>query len=119
MLSLALMLVAGVQAGPALSQSDVAYEELSNDRNKAAIAKIEANTAVDAEHPARLINLGIAFAREGRFDEAEECFAGVFDSERVQMETATGNWVDSHVLARRAIAELDRGAFGPQRLANR
>ncbi len=95
---------------------DVAYSELSQGRNQAAIARIESNASLREDDPARLINLGIAYAREGREAEARGLFRDAVRSERsVRLETATGAWLDSRNLARMALQMLDRGEFNTAR----
>ena len=97
---------------PAQGQFDVAFDELAAAENSAAIERIEANTQIDPSDPARLINLGIAYAREGRIDEARGLFEAAAKSDiRVSLETATGEWVDSHRLAHKALAMLDARQF--------
>lgn len=100
---------------------DVAYAELAANRNEAAITRIENNDALDPNDPARLINLGIAHAREGRHQTARELFEAALRSEvRVPLETATGEWVDSRTLARMGLQMLARGDFStPTRMAAR
>lgn len=99
---------------------EVAYDELASGDTAAAIAKIEKDEARDREHPARLINLGIAYARAGRSDEAKAMFQAAAESEnRYRLETASGEWMDSRDLARRALAMLDRGEFASAQLASR
>lgn len=94
--------------------TDVAYEDLVAQRNDAAIERIEANERLDRDDPARLINLGIAHAREGREDEARRMFQAVARNDTaVRLELAGGGWIDSRDLARRAIRLLDRGEFAP------
>ncbi|MCB2085440.1 MAG: hypothetical protein H6920_09520 [Sphingomonadaceae bacterium] len=106
-----LILTAALASQAAIPASDVAYEELSAQQNRAAIEKLEAQPVT--EDPAKLINLGIAYAREGRHVQARAMFEQAARSEnRVQLETATGEWVDSRWLAVRAIALLDEGEFG-------
>lgn len=90
---------------------DVAFEDLAADRNAAAIVQIEGNQALDADDPARLINLGVAYAREGQVEAAHRLFTAVLHAERFNLETAQGEWIDSRALARRALAALDRGEF--------
>ena len=93
-------------------QIDVAYDELSAQQNQDAIERIEANEALDLDDPARLINLGIAYAREGRVEEARTLFEAAAQSEtRYRLETASGEWVDSRWLAYRALAMIDEGRF--------
>ena len=106
-----------VLAGLVLAQAsatlpEVGYEELSEGRNQAAIAEIELNSQLDADDPARLINLGIAHAREGRADLARAMFRAALRADTpLRLETATGDWVDSRTLARQALTMLDRGEF--------
>ncbi|MDN3644674.1 hypothetical protein QWY75_00480 [Pontixanthobacter aestiaquae] len=100
---------------------DVAYNEMAAEQNAAAIERIEANDALDLDDPARLINLGIANAREGRVALARKLLNAAAHSEtRFRLETASGEWVDSRWLARRALARLDEHAgIGPTRVAAR
>lgn len=97
---------------PDVEQVDVAYEELMAGRSEAAIAQIEAAQGEAAEHPAALINLGVAYARRGDAAQARRLFQrAAAASERYQLETSGGTWIDSKALARRALAALDQGAF--------
>lgn len=108
-----LLAPAALGAVPAVPvAADVGFVELSAGRNEAAIARIEANPDLAENDPARLINLGIAHAREGRADAARTLFrAALRARDSVQLETATGTWIDSRDLARTAMAMLDQGAF--------
>lgn len=95
---------------PQVEKVDAAYDELADGRNAQAIVELDENAS--DTHPATLINLGIAHAREGRIDEARHLFdRAAASNARYQLETAGGTWVDSHDLALKAIAALDRGAF--------
>ena len=99
---------------------EVAYPEMVAGRTAAAIDKIEHADARDAEHPARLINLGIAYARMGEVGKARKLLSDAAASnERYWLETATGEWVDVRDLARQAIAMLDGGEFAGARFASR
>ena len=99
---------------PVAATADVAFDELSRGLNQAAIERIEANDALAHDDPARLINLGIAHAREGNDDAARTMFRAAARSESsVRLETATGAWIESRDLARMALAMLDRGQFSP------
>ena len=101
-------------------ENDVAYAELTAGMNELAIDRIEANDALDASDPARLINLGIAHAREGEDEQAREYFDAAMRSDaRLQLETATGEWTDSRVLAKTALRKLNRGDFAPQMASSR
>lgn len=99
---------------------EVAYDELTSGDTAAAIAKIEREAESGADHPARLINLGVAYARAGRADDARAMFkAAVRSEQRYRLETASGDWMDSRDLARRALAMLDQGAFASTQFASR
>ena len=110
-----------VQApGPGDGAVEVAYPEMVAGRTAAAIDKIEHADPRDADHPARLINLGIAHARTGDEAKARELFDAVATTtERYWVETATGEWIDVRDLARKAIAMLDGGEFARAQFASR
>ncbi|MCL4671647.1 MAG: hypothetical protein KJZ64_01650 [Sphingomonadaceae bacterium] len=112
---MALSILAGLVLAQAPAATvDVAFTELAAGRNEAAIVRIEGNPDLAENDHARLINLGVAHAREGRTEEARAMFRmAVRARDSVQLETATGAWVDSRDLARTALAMLDRGAFQP------
>ncbi|MXP45945.1 hypothetical protein GRI43_00875 [Altererythrobacter luteolus] len=113
-LTIAVAALSLLQAPASADQSvDVAFDELSAARNSEAIVRIESNAALDRDDPARLINLAVAYAREGRTDEARELLdLAVHSGARYQLETASGDWVDSRRLALKAIAMLDSGQLG-------
>lgn len=88
------------------------HDALVEGRDVAAIAAIMDNDRIAADDPARLINLGIAYARMGDAALARRLFEAARDNrERVELETATGAWIDSRRLARQALAMLARGEF--------
>ena len=96
-------------------QAEVGFDELSDGRNQAAIEAIAANDELERDDPSRLINLGVAYARQGREAEARAMFRAAETSAiRYDVETAEGRWVDSRYLARKAQAMLDKGEFGGQ-----
>lgn len=106
---IALLIAASVASQPV--SVEVGYSHLAAGQDAAAITQIEAQPA-DADDPARLINLGIAHARLGDAARARAMFqAALVSRDRVELETATGAWVDSRVLARQALAMLDSGEF--------
>lgn len=95
-----------------IEQVDVAYDAMAAGRSAAAIARIESNDALDASDPARLINLGIAYARQGDTATARNMFQRVLSHDSAYMlETSHGQWVEAGVLARKALAALDAGTF--------
>ncbi len=100
--------------------SQVAYDALLDGRNHEAIAQIDAADALEAEDPARLINLGIAYARIGDDAKARELFAAAMRSDdRARLETSNGKWIDSAHLARKAMQELETGKLRRERMASR
>ena len=107
------MLIAGLLAALSASPgtNDVAYEMLADGRNSAAISTIGAGAETSGD-PARLLNLGIAYARQGEDAKARALFEMAYRSrDRVELETATGRWIDSRTLAKQALAMLDGGSF--------
>ncbi len=108
-LAVAGLLVTAIPVAPVQSV-DAAYEEVSTHRNAEAIARIEAEGAT---HPAQLINLGLAYAREGDTDRARALLRrAAHAGDLYTLETAAGEWTSSRVLALRALASLERGTLG-------
>jgi len=111
MLLVSALSVAISASGPiqAVEQVDVGYDQLANGENEVAIERIESNEVLDADDPSRLINLGVAYAREGNTQKARELFrAALYSPDRQLVETSRGEWVDSRILARKALAKLDQ-----------
>lgn len=105
-----MMTALAAQAAPVAV--DVAKDDLVAGRDSAAIATIMANENLEESDPARLINLGIAHARQGETELARRLFEAALQSdEPVFLETAGGDWISAQRLARRAIAMLDGGVF--------
>lgn len=114
--------IALMAPAPALASEEtgVGYEPLIEGKVAAAINEIEANETLDANDPARLINLGIAYANQGRTEEARALFEQAMNgNDRLALETAEGEWKDSRHLARLALKMLERGDFGSERMASR
>jgi len=110
-LSLASLFMAAAPV-QAVEQVDVAYAEMAAGEDNAAIRKIEANVSLERDDSARLINLGIAYARQGNRKAARTAFESVIlNHDKQYLETGTGTWVDSRDLARQALAMLDKGDF--------
>lgn len=98
--------------GPAAAATEVAFDQLVAGQDAAAITLIERMGDPEGD-PARLLNLGIAYARSGDHPRARALFQAVYDSRTwVELETSTGEWVDSRTLARRALARLAADGFG-------
>lgn len=111
--AIALLLAAGAPA--ATEGTDVAYEALLDGQHQAAIVQLE--NSDQAEDPAVLINLAAAYAAEGRFADARAAYERAALADRYELETTEGNWVDSRVLARRALAAMDRAVLDNTRMA--
>ncbi|PKP87037.1 MAG: hypothetical protein CVT78_07780 [Alphaproteobacteria bacterium HGW-Alphaproteobacteria-17] len=100
-----IIVVSGPQADS--TALPVAYAELKAGDNHGAVAKLTGETTLDARDPARLINLGTAYARLGRTSEAAAAYgAAVASPIRYDLELANGDYVDSRWAARTALANL-------------
>lgn len=100
--------------------AQVGYETLMEGRNADAVSQLESNAQLDGTDPAVLINLGVAYARQGREAEARAMFqAAMSNANRETLETADGKWKDSRHLARLALVKLAAGEFGNERMAAR
>ena len=88
---------------------DVAYEEMVQGKTETVIVRLEGADESKASEPALLINLGTAYARKGRVNEAETMYRAAIDSEkRYDVELADGRWMDSRSAARVALTRLGR-----------
>lgn len=92
------------------AEADLGSDPLSKGHNAEAIAELE---AVDAHDPAQLINLGIAYARQGDEAKARLLFREALTDNPMDLETADGTLTDSRRLARKAIRMLELGEFTP------
>ena len=101
---------------------DLTQEQLAQSVacSRFAIRKIEAADERQADHPARLINLGIAHARLGDEERARELFReAASNTQRYWLETSEGRWADAREIARVALAKLDSGELAATQLASR
>jgi hypothetical protein len=88
----------------------VAYAELKAGDNRGAVAKLTGETGLDARDPSRLINLGTAYARLGRTNDAQAAYQAAMASPiRYDLELASGRYVDSRWAARTALSNLGSG----------
>lgn len=100
---------------PAANAVDAAYDDVRTGNNGAAIARIEPISNRGDAHPAQLINLGVAYARQNDTVRARQMFRRAAETDDgVLLETSGGAWVDSRRLALKALAALDRGVFGSE-----
>lgn len=101
-------LAAGAEVERESRAVPVAYEALRAGQNDSAIRQILADESVSADDPSRLINLGTAYARIGRFTEAAAMYRAAMRSDtRYAVELSNGEWLDSRAAARMALARLN------------
>lgn len=99
----ALAVPAAAETGP--DRTDVAYQALSEGRTAEAIAQLD----VESDDPATLINLGTAYARQGRMADARAAFtAAIRSKDHYVLELADGRWVDSRKAAKMALESLEK-----------
>ena len=89
------------------SQGSLGYDALIAGDNSRAIAQIMANERVNRNDPARLINLGQAYARTGRTAEAAQLFLTAMESrDQIDLILADGKVMNSREAAKQALAKL-------------
>ncbi|WP_232496085.1 hypothetical protein [Novosphingobium kaempferiae] len=92
---------------PAHDTVDVAYAELASGQSQEAVRKLEAGGAARSDDPAKLINLGAAYAQAGMTGKAITAYrAAVASPVRYDLQLADGTWVDSRLAARQALRGL-------------
>jgi len=93
-----------VAAEPAAS---VSSDALANGQYRQAVAELRQGSLDQVNDPARLINLGTAYARLGDFVNASDAFRrAMYSDVRYDLELADGSVVDSRYAARLALAKL-------------
>jgi len=104
-----------VHAAPSMAgeisypKESIGYEALMRGDNERAVFQIMANEQVSSGDPAKLLNLGSAYARMGHTDEAAKMFKAVLESrDSVDLVLADGSVMNSKVAARKAYASLQR-----------
>lgn len=110
---LAVSLAGVANAGPSsvgeigYAQGSLGYDALIAGDNDRAIAQILANEKVNRDDPARLINLGQAYARTGRTTEAAQLFQTAIESRnQIDLILADGTVMNSREAAKQALARL-------------
>lgn len=106
--------ISGVaQAEPAANgeigypQGSIGYDALMAGDNARAISQITENDRVSRNDPAKLINLGQAYARTGRTTQAAQLFAAAMQSrDEIDLILANGTVMNSKEAARLALANL-------------
>ncbi len=84
------------------------YDALVAGENEIALQQLEAAEKVDANDPARLINLGQVYARMGRTGDAARMFMTAMQSDRnFDLVLANGDVVNSRDAANQALQNLN------------
>lgn len=111
-------LIASATGGVAVAQTpssgeigyangSLGYDALIAGDNERAINQILASEKVSRNDPARLINLGQAYARTGRTLEAKQMFtAAIANRDEVDLILADGRVMSSKEAAQQALAKL-------------
>ena len=91
----------------AYPKGSIGYEALVKGDNARAVSQILASAQVSRHDPAKLLNLGHAYARLDRMDEASALFTVVMQSrDSVDLVLADGSVMNSKEAARKAYARL-------------
>ncbi len=94
---------------PDSEQLPVAFADMQAGRTDAAINTLAQPRGVDAADPSRLINLGAALARKGRYADAATQYRAAMASDiRYELELADGRWMDSRDAAKLALSRLNQ-----------
>jgi Flp pilus assembly protein TadD len=91
----------------AYPKGSIGYEALVRGDNARAVSQILTSAQVSRDDPAKLLNLGCAYARMGRMAEASAMFTTVMQSrDSVDLVLADGRVMNSKDAARKAYANL-------------
>jgi tetratricopeptide (TPR) repeat protein len=103
-------------AGPAIAQNQaeigyergsLGYEALVTNQNELALRQLTQDRSVPKSDPAKLINLGRAYARLGDIQRAEESFtAAIHCKEEMDLVLADGREMNSRKAARLSLRDL-------------
>jgi hypothetical protein len=92
------------------TRGTLAVADLADGRLAEAERVLTAQSAVDARDPARMINMGIVYARSGRLVEAHRTFIAVGSAPVENLLLSDGREVSSHIVAQDQLALLNRRA---------
>lgn len=105
-------------AGPAMAQSQgeigyergtLGYEALVTHQNDLALKQLTKGNPIPNTDPAKLINLGRAYARLGDLEKAEESFIAALNcKEEMDLVLADGREMNSRKAAKLALKEIGR-----------
>ena len=109
-----LMLSAALISGSAFAgqpASTTASDAIFKGEYRQAVAELRQGSVTQVNDPARLINLGTAYARLGDVSRASEAFRrAMYSDARYDLELADGTVIDSRDAARMALANLEQQA---------
>jgi uncharacterized protein HemY len=104
-----------VHAAPSMTgeisypKESIGYEALMRGENERAVSQILASVELSKNDPAKLLNLGRAYARMGQTEKAAEYFKAAMQArESVDLVLADGRVMNSKVAAREAFDNLQR-----------
>lgn len=107
MISVAAHAQPNINGETAYPNGSIGYEALVRGDNERAVSQILESEQVSRHDPAKLLNLGRAYARMGRMDEASAMFAAAMQSrDNVDLVLADGRVMNSRDAARKAYASL-------------
>lgn len=108
-----------VSASPAVAQAEfeigydrgsLGYEALVSNQNKLALEQLARDRSVPNTDPAKLINIGRAYARLGNVARAEEAFTAALNcKEEMDLVLSDGREMNSRKAARLALKQLHAG----------
>lgn len=112
------MPIAIAVAAPAMAQSNyeigydrgsLAFEALMANDNKGALEQLAKDRSVPDTDPAKLINIGSAYARLGDFDRAEEAYVAALNcKDEMDLVLAGGREMNSRKVAKLALKKLQK-----------
>lgn len=90
-------------------QSSTSSDALTNGQFRQAVTELRTGSIDELNDPARLINLGTAYARLGDTAQASEAFRrAMYSDVRYDLELSDGRVVDSREAARIALTKLTK-----------
>lgn len=97
---------AAIPAGSAAAGERVGYREIAAGRLADAEATLAKERAIFPKRPELKLNLAAIYLRTDRQEQARALYGEVLESEPVMLDTAGGDAVSSHDLARRGLARI-------------
>jgi Flp pilus assembly protein TadD len=115
---IALLGLAMAVAAPAIAQphyeigydrGSLAFEALMANDNQRALEQLAKDRSVPNTDPAKLINIGSAYARLGDFDRAEEAYVAALNcKDEMDLLLADGREMNSRKVAKLALKKLEQ-----------